>query len=373
VPRLELREVPARQRARAHERHLAAQHVQHLRDLVEGEAAEQPSDPCHARVVTQLEEGAVGLVRLLQLRLPLGGVGVHRPELQHRELSLAEPDAAVAVQDRPARVELDRGRDQQPQRQAEQQHERARDEVERALRSPVHADERRRAQLEQRRPLAGHVVHSVREELGRPRRDPHLHAVRVRLLDQLEQLAVADSVGRDHFVDRPLVEQARHGFEAAEERQPAAVAREAGRAHEFVVDPASLRPEPTAKVREPVAVADEQDAAPDAGDRQQVARHGLVARAEQRDERRDEHERSRRERERVEVVVGGERVGDDEHRRERERWEDPPDPGPLLALGVQAPLPEHEHGHEAEERHPLRLRLPEHAPERGDVAVYDLP
>ena len=76
VPVLEQRVVAQRQRPRADEAHLAAQDVEHVRELVEREAAQEPPDARHARVVADLEERALGLVLALELGLLLGGAGV---------------------------------------------------------------------------------------------------------------------------------------------------------------------------------------------------------------------------------------------------------------------------------------------------------
>ena len=212
MPRLEQLVVAHRERARADEAHLAAQDVQHLRDLVEREAAQERPDARDARVVLDLEERALGLVATLELRLLGLGVGAHRPELDHPELLLVQADSAVAVEDRPARVELDRERDQGPEREADDRDQRADDEVEAALHEPVCSDEDRRAQLEQRHALTGHVLASaLDQELRRPRGDTHLHPTPVRLLDDLHQLAVAEvRVGDDQLVDLVRCEHGRH-------------------------------------------------------------------------------------------------------------------------------------------------------------------
>ena len=71
VPGLELLVVAQRQRPRADEAHLAAEHVPELRDLVQREAPEDRADRGHARVLADLEQRAVRLVRGLEL--PPGG------------------------------------------------------------------------------------------------------------------------------------------------------------------------------------------------------------------------------------------------------------------------------------------------------------
>ena len=95
VPVLEQPVVPERERSRADEAHLALDDVDDLRDLVEREAAQEPADARDPRVVADLEERALRLVHVLELRLELGRVGDHRPELEHPELALAHADAAI--------------------------------------------------------------------------------------------------------------------------------------------------------------------------------------------------------------------------------------------------------------------------------------
>src|SRR5437870_1046900 len=100
MPVLELDVVADRQRTGPDEAHLAAQDVQHLRDLVERVLAEERADARDARVVLDLEERSGGLVLVLERRLPRGRIDVHRAELEHPELLLAEADAPVTVEDR---------------------------------------------------------------------------------------------------------------------------------------------------------------------------------------------------------------------------------------------------------------------------------
>src|SRR4051812_13775293 len=133
VPVLELDVVADRQRPRPDEAHLGAQDVQHLRDLVERVLAQEGADAGRTRVVLDLEERARGLVRVLERGLARRGVDVHRAELEHPELALAEPDAAVAIEDRAGRVEFHGRGDQQPERQPGDDDQTADDEVETAL------------------------------------------------------------------------------------------------------------------------------------------------------------------------------------------------------------------------------------------------
>src|SRR5205823_12529062 len=70
VPVLEPVVVALRQRTRADQRHLPAQHVEELRQLVDRPAPQKAADGGDARVVADLEDRAALLVRLLELSLP---------------------------------------------------------------------------------------------------------------------------------------------------------------------------------------------------------------------------------------------------------------------------------------------------------------
>src|SRR5437763_3209233 len=220
VPVLELLVVAQRQRARADQAHLAAQDVEKLRYLVKREPAQQRADRRNSRITAHLEQRPARLVLPLEVRLVLGGVGVHRPELEHVELALAEADAAIAVEDRPGRGQRHTGRDQQPERQACNEDSRADDEVEGALEHPLPAREHRRVHLEQRHALAGDVVGALDEELRRLRRDLDLDAPAVRLLDRLEQLALVElRVGEEQLGDPRSREHPRQPLPGSQHRQ----------------------------------------------------------------------------------------------------------------------------------------------------------
>ena len=98
--------------------------------------------------------------------------------------------------------------------------------------------------------------------------------------------------------------------------------------------------------------------------RQHLDRERLVARAEDADRERCEHDRGR------DQAVGREVVArSDPERRARsaatsdERRDDLPDARATLARRIQAACPEDEHRDQREERKPLRLGVPEDAPE----------
>src|SRR5207244_4049646 len=82
--------------------HVAADHVPELRQLVEREPAQHAPDPRDARVA------AVDRVA----RALLLGSDDHRAELQQVEVHAAFADTRLAVEHRPAILELDRNRGQ---------------------------------------------------------------------------------------------------------------------------------------------------------------------------------------------------------------------------------------------------------------------
>src|SRR4051812_21055047 len=83
------------QRSRAHEAHLALEHVQELRQLVERAAPQQPADVRDARIVGDLEQALSGLILLLKL-IPVSlGADVHRAELEHLEQLAVTADARL--------------------------------------------------------------------------------------------------------------------------------------------------------------------------------------------------------------------------------------------------------------------------------------
>jgi hypothetical protein len=74
-----------RGRPRADDRHLATDHVEDLRQLVEARLAQEPADARDAWVVRDLEVRRRQDVEVLEGGLQLLGVLDHRPELEHRE------------------------------------------------------------------------------------------------------------------------------------------------------------------------------------------------------------------------------------------------------------------------------------------------
>src|SRR6266568_821363 len=258
VPRKELLVVADGKRPRADQRHLAPQDIQHLRQLVERETTQESPDGRYTRIVLDLEERTGGLVVSLERALAGGRVGVHRPELHHPERLLSEPDAPVAIEHRAARAELDRNGHREPERQAGDDDQARHDEVEAPLQRPFRSCERGRAQLEQRRALAGNVFGTLQEQLGGARRDLYLGSEAVRILDELEELALGEATIRhDELVDVVLPQDAWHRVEATQHAQVAGVATRSDRAEELVANPTAIGSERAPQSRQLFALADE--------------------------------------------------------------------------------------------------------------------
>ena len=89
----------------------------------------------------------------------------------------------------------------------------------------------------------------------------------------------------------------------------------------------------------------------------------LVARAEDSDDRRDEHGADDVEPERREVLAGADREHQRQRRHEEHGRHDTSGSLPHLARRVQTRLPEDEHQQQDQEREPVGLVRPEQAPE----------
>ena len=177
-------------------------------------------------------------------------------------------------------------RDHEPERQAERRRSappttRSND----ALHGPLRAGEDRRPQLEERHALARHVLAALDQQLGRPRRDAHLHAAAVRSLDDLEQPRRRGARSRRRSARRAACRRSElldlgPGLDLADE---------------LVVDAATARAERLAKVRRALRVADEHGVAAHTGRAQQdVPVSRLVARAKEGDQRARRGSRRRR-------------------------------------------------------------------------------
>ncbi len=219
MPVLEPLVVALGQRPRADERHLAAQHVEQLRQLVERPAPQERADARDARVLADLEQRALLLVVLLELVLQRA----RRPRCIVRNLRQAN-----GLPPMPGRSERNSTGPRESSLIAsaisQQQRRRARGAAapSRRCRSvrlidEVDPVEHRRLELEQRQRLAGHELDPVHQDLHRRRRHAHAHAVAVAAVHQLDRLVLREvRIGDQHLVDR---------VEVALERSPASRSR----------------------------------------------------------------------------------------------------------------------------------------------------
>ena len=307
-------------------------------------------------------------LRLLERGLERRGLDDHRAELQHPELALADADAPVDEEHRAARVELDRERDERPERQADHDHEDAQNEVERALDRPFPAGQHGRAELEERRALSRHVLAPLDEQLGRVGREPDLDSLAVRLLDDLEDGALVEvGLREDDLVGTRLVEDERElGPRAEEVESRDALGRDDS--DELVRQPAAGAGQRAPEPREALTRADEHDAPPDPRRAHDLERRRLVRGPQEPDGDGRGDDRRRDEPGRREVVARPEPEREHDQRDDDETREDPPRARPQLALPVEARLGEHEDRDRRGELEPLGGALaPEQAPE--DVAV----
>src|SRR5450759_4858934 len=121
--------VSQRQRARPDKAHVALEHTEELGQLVEAQAPQDATGPCDARIVTHLEQHAVGFVELLQGALGLPGVMDHGAKLVEVEGPLTDADALVNEEHRSMRGHLDQGGDDEQQRTQDDQQQGRHDSV----------------------------------------------------------------------------------------------------------------------------------------------------------------------------------------------------------------------------------------------------
>ena len=128
---------------------------------------------------------------------------------------------------------------------------------------PLRSGEDRRAQLEQRHALPRDVLAALDQQLGRPRRDPHLHAAAVRRFDDLQQPLLGQAAVRDEKLVERLAREHRldvgTGIDLADELVVDAAARvapiESRRCARGAASPTSttFRRTPIARSRSPVS------------------------------------------------------------------------------------------------------------------------
>src|SRR6185436_10803713 len=124
------------ERTRADEAHLAPEHVHQLWELVEREAAKNPPDARHPRVVRRLEHALVDagvLVQVCDLGFVRVGVRDHRPELEDLEPRVSPSHSHLPEDDGSTRAELDRGGDDEKHRSEDDERREREGDVHRTL------------------------------------------------------------------------------------------------------------------------------------------------------------------------------------------------------------------------------------------------
>ena len=207
-------DLPRQWRPRAHQAHLAADHVPELRQFVDAGAAQEATHAGDPRIVGDLEGGSADLVALLQLAQPLLGVGDHGAELEDLERSTVEADPRLPEEDR-----RDPGRDRDQQRaQPDQGHGGQRQvhgPLDRQAEDPVRSVEERHG---------GDAVELLHPRPGeRQLDDVHGDADDLALVlaeagDRLHQVPRLDRQADGDFVDDPFVEDVLDLIDGAEYR-----------------------------------------------------------------------------------------------------------------------------------------------------------
>jgi hypothetical protein len=176
-------------RPRAHERHLALEHVPELRQLVELRLRERPADPGEPGVVGKRESHA------------RRGV-VHLAELEHRELAAAKADTPAPEEHGAAAVELDCCSDNRQHWREKHEHERRDGDVEQSFEGVAETPTRDRGRNPQQ---TNHPLPSSGDRTGVPacthviRAEQRLH-VFLKFVPNLSPTRRKVSIGRMDYV-----------------------------------------------------------------------------------------------------------------------------------------------------------------------------
>src|SRR5579883_3660273 len=89
-----------KRRPRADQRHLAAQHVEEVGQLVDAGAAQERTQRMQTRIVANLEYGTVELVQMEQVVAHVVRAFDHRAQLEHAKAASVESDALLTEERR---------------------------------------------------------------------------------------------------------------------------------------------------------------------------------------------------------------------------------------------------------------------------------
>ena len=191
--------------------HVALQHVPQLRPLVNTPAAHERAQPRAPRVISHLEDWALGLVVLEQRTELFIRVRPHRAEFQHREFNAAAADPSLAEQWRAAAI-LEPDQKRQEHEEPRQHHEhRERDQhVDRALGEEIQAFDGGILHADQRDAADRVHVQAAQADLIQVGDEPELHTVSSAVIDDAHDGLVRRARQGDHdlrdpfLVDHPL-------------------------------------------------------------------------------------------------------------------------------------------------------------------------
>src|ERR1700693_695164 len=189
MPRFVEFKLVGQSRARPNQAHLAAYHVDQLRQLVDAEATEPAADGGYALVVRELEY-ALAARPVLRCRLALAnplpnvvamrGIVVrrsHRAQFEHVEGPPAHSDARLAEQDRATVEDPDSERAQSQHGRGGDQNERPRGYVERPLEREIEAFNIRSARADERYHAEHIHPQAAVGPLRHPRHEPPAQAL----------------------------------------------------------------------------------------------------------------------------------------------------------------------------------------------------
>ena len=197
-----LRNLVRQRRARANDGHLAKEHVDELRELVDGVLADELADLRDAWVVLHLEHGAGDLVLPPELRQALVGVPVHAAELPHAEggqaaVAVGLAHADLAVERVALALKADGGGQHQARDGDDGEHAAAEHDVERALYGAI-AQARAVPVLHALHGLVAHAHVAAAHGLGN-KRGPHRRVLPCHFVSSQVQIHVP--VPRDPPID----------------------------------------------------------------------------------------------------------------------------------------------------------------------------
>ena len=201
MPALDPQILVEHQRPRPDEAHLAPHDVPQLRQLIQRAAPQQPPDPRHTRILSDLEQPLLRLVAIPQRVLQRIRVRDHRAELQHPETLAMTPDTLLREEHRPTILELHRHSNHSQERRDRQQPHHRTQQVERPLERRRRTPQIKPPDPHHRDPMQIVELNRGAHHLEQPRQHAHPHPDRLQRAHQIQHLPPIDTPRRD---DRPM-------------------------------------------------------------------------------------------------------------------------------------------------------------------------